>query len=129
MKQPLLLVLTAVLGLIAPSALPAAEPGTTFAHNVFFTLNDKSPAAQDKLVEACHRYLKKQQGVISFSAGKRAPESRREVNDLEFDVSLHIVFKTSADQSAYQRDPQHQRFIDENSSNWARVRVFDSYVK
>lgn len=129
MKPTLLLAIATLCALFAPAVLPAAEPGTTFAHNVFFTLKDKSPAAQDKLVAACHKYLKNQRGVVSFSAGKRAPESKREVNDLDFDVSLHIVFKTSADQSAYQQDAQHQKFIDENAANWAKVRVFDSYVK
>ena len=128
MKHALLLAIVAVLSVFAPSTLSAAEPGTTFAHNVFFTLKDKSPAAQDKLVAACHKYLKNQKGVVSFAAGKRAPESQRDVNDRDFEVSLHIVFKTSADQSAYQKDAQHQKFIDENSANWAKVRVFDSYV-
>lgn len=128
MNHPLLLSIVAVLSLFVPAALSAAEPETAFAHHVFFTLKDQSPAAQDKLVAACHKYLKNQKGVVSFSAGKRAPEAQREVNDRDFEVSLHIVFKTSADQSAYQKDAQHQKFIDENSANWAKVRVFDSYV-
>lgn len=129
MKQTFLFALVLVLSLIAPSALSSADAGTTFAHNVFFTLKDKSPAAQDKLVAACHKYLKKQKGVVSFAAGKRATESTREVNDLDFDVSLHIVFKTSADQSLYQKDAQHMKFIEENADSWSKVRVFDSYVK
>ena len=129
MKQTFLLALIAVLALVVPAALSAAGPGVLFAHNVFFTLKDKSPAAQDKLVAACHKYLKKQKGVVSFAAGKRATESTRDVNDLDFDVSLHIVFKTSADQSLYQKDAQHLKFIEENADSWSKVRVFDSYVK
>lgn len=128
MKQTFLLALAIVFAAILPSPASASEAGTTFAHNVFFTLKDKSPAAQDKLVAACHKYLKKQKGVVSFAAGKRAKESTREVNDLDFDVSLHIVFASSADQSLYQKDAQHLKFIEENSANWAKVRVFDSHV-
>lgn len=129
MKQTLFVAFATLCALIGATALSAADPGTVFAHNVFFTLKDKSPAAQDQLVAACHKYLKNQKGVVSFYAGKRAPESQRDVNDLGFEVSLHIVFKTAADQSAYQKDAQHQKFIDENNSNWEKVRVFDSYVK
>ena len=30
--------------------------------------------------------------------------------------------------SAYQDDPTHNKFIEENKPNWAAVRVFDSLV-
>lgn len=124
-----LLALTAMVALSAASSLPAAEPETAFAHNVFFTLKDKSPEAQARLVAACHKYLKNQRGVVYFAAGTRAVESQRAVNDQDFDVSLHIIFRTSEDQTLYQQDAEHQKFIDENSANWERVRVFDSHVR
>lgn len=123
------LALAAMVAFAAASSLPAAETGTAFSHNVFFTLKDKSPAAQEQLVAACHKYLKEQQGVVYFAAGTRAGESRRDVNDRDFEVSLHIVFKTSEDQTLYQKDARHQKFIEENSANWERVRVFDSHVR
>jgi hypothetical protein len=119
--------LALVLMLSVPTKVWGADG--MLAHHVFFTLKDKSPAAADKLVAACNKYLKNQKGVVSFAAGKRAPELKRDVNDLEFDVSLHIVFRTAADQELYQKDAQHLKFIEENSASWGKVRVFDSYVK
>lgn len=99
------------------------------SHGVYFTLKDKSESAKAKLVAACEKYLKNHPGVVFFAAGALAQELAREVNDRDFDVSLHIVFKTRADHDRYQTHPDHKKFIEENQANWARVRVFDSYVK
>jgi hypothetical protein len=96
------------------------------AHNVFFTLHDKSDAAIAKLVDACKQYLTDHPGTVFFACGTRAKDLQRPVNDLEFDVALHLVFKTSADQDAYQLAPRHDAFIAACKDNWAKVRVFDS---
>jgi hypothetical protein len=98
------------------------------AHCVYFTLKDKSPAAADALVAACMKYLTVQPGIAYFAAGKLCRELDRPVNDLDYDVSLHLTFTDKAAHDAYQTDATHQRFIDENKTGWDRVRVFDSYV-
>jgi hypothetical protein len=98
-------------------------------HDVYFSLKDSSSGARGSLVAACHKYLKDHPGVVFFAAGTRAEDFKREVNDLSFDVSLHIVFQTKTDHDRYQVNDRHQQFIRENQGNWARVRVFDSYVK
>src|SRR5256885_5436819 len=54
---------------------------------------------------------------------------RSEVNDREFDVALHLVFKDKAAHDKYQDHPRHAKFIEENKGNWKKVRVFDSVVK
>ncbi len=99
------------------------------AHNVYFSLKDPSDAAKGRLVDACHKYLKDHPGEVFFAAGMLAADLNREVNDRDFDVALHIVFKGRTDHDRYQQDDKHQKFIQENQANWARVRVFDSYVK
>lgn len=115
------------------SNLPAArspEEGTEkVVHDVYFSLKDASSSARSALVAACYKYLKDHPGVVFFAAGTRAEDFKREVNDLSFDVSLHLVFQTRADHDRYQVNESHQQFILENQGNWARVRVFDSYVK
>jgi Stress responsive A/B Barrel Domain len=98
------------------------------AHNVYFTLHDASEAAQAKLVQACKKYLSDHPGTVLFACGTRALELQRPVNDREFDVGLHLVFKTAADHDAYQIAPRHDQFIAENKDNWKMVRVFDSIV-
>jgi hypothetical protein len=99
------------------------------AHNVFFSLTDRSPAARAKLVEGCKTYLTGHPGLVFFACGELEPELARPVNDRDFDVSLHMVFATRADQDAYQVAPRHDQFIAENKDNWAKVRVFDSIVE
>ena len=53
---------------------------------------------------------------------------KRPVNDLNFDVALHIVFTDKASQDKYQDAPRHLEFIEKNKALWKSVRVFDSYV-
>lgn len=98
------------------------------AHNVFFTLAEPTPAAIDALVVACKRYLSVQPGIVFFAAGGLEPELDRDVNDRDWHVGLHLVFADRAAHDAYQDDPTHNRFIDENKATWAKVRVFDSLV-
>ncbi|HEX3313811.1 MAG TPA: hypothetical protein VHR72_02915, partial [Gemmataceae bacterium] len=71
----------------------ADEPGSQMAHMVFFNLKDSTPAAKQKLVAACRKYLSGHDGEVYFSTGARAEEMKREVNDTTFDVALHIVFR------------------------------------
>lgn len=95
-------------------------------HNVFFTLKERTPAGAEKLVSECKRYLTVQPGIVFFACGTLETELNREVNDLDWDVGLHIVFETRAAHDAYQVDPAHVRFIESNKPTWAKVRVFDS---
>ncbi len=99
------------------------------AHNVYFVLNDNSPAAKQALVDACKKYLAGHPGTVFFAAGVLAEEFQRPVNDRGFDVALHLVFTNKAAHDAYQTIEPHLRFIEENKANWKQVRVFDSYVK
>jgi hypothetical protein len=103
--------------------------GAMVAHMVYFDLKDSSAAARAKLVSDCHKYLRKHPGVVFFAAGTMADDFNRDVNVRDFHVSLHLVFKTKADHDRYSTAPAHLQFIKENSANWARVRVFDSYVE
>jgi hypothetical protein len=91
------------------SAQTAPEP--QLSHAVFFTLKDKSPQAAAKLVAECRKYLQGHPGEVFFSAGVRAADLQREVNDQDFQVSLLVVFRTRADQDRYQTAPRppHER--------------------
>lgn len=111
----------------ARAADAAAEP--MLAHIVYFTLKDKSPTAQLRLVAACKKYLSKHPGTVFFAAGTLAEDLNREVNDRDFDVGLHVIFKDRASHDKYQEAPLHVQFIEENKENWAKVRVFDSKVE
>jgi len=98
-------------------------------HNVFFTLNDPSTGMQQKLVDDCYTFLAGVPGSLSFSAGIRAGNHLRNVNDTEFHVALTILFDSVASHDAYQDWGRHNEFIAANSGNWKQVRVFDSIVR
>lgn len=99
------------------------------AHNVFFTLNDGSPEAIAALVTACRTYLNDHPGTAFFAAGTLTPDLDRPVNDRDFHVGLHVIFKDRAAHDAYQVSERHQQFIAENKDSWKAVRVFDSDVE
>lgn len=96
------------------------------AHHVFFSLHDNSPVKIAELLAACQKYLVDHPGVETFEVGTLNPELKRPVNDVTYDVSLHVVFTDRAAHDAYQVAPRHNRFIDEQKPNWKQVRVFDS---
>lgn len=118
-----LLVACAMLGAVN---LEAAEPRV--GHMVFFELAKKTPENQQKLIAACDKYLSDQDGVVYYSAGGRAEDFDRSVNQTDFDVALHLVFKNKAAHDAYQVSPKHKQFIKENNQLWGKVQVFDSYL-
>ena len=99
------------------------------AHNVFFTLHDHSEAARTRLIQSCRTYLTNHPGILFFACGVLVDDLRRDVNDLGFDVGLHVVFTDKRAHDAYQVAASHLRFIDENKATWKQVRVFDSIVE
>ena len=65
-------------------------------HMVYFTLKDRSPAAIDKLLGDCRKYLTDHPGTVFFAAGKLVPDLTRPVNQTDFDVALQVVFESRA---------------------------------
>ena len=105
------------------------DKGPMLSHDVYFTLNQSTPEAKKKLVEACKKYLTNHPGGVFFAAGVLAEDLNRPVNDRDFDVALHIVFKDKESHDKYQDAERHKQFIEENKDGWAKVRVFDSVVE
>ena len=99
------------------------------AHNVCFTLHDRSEEARHKLVHECRIYLTAHAGLVSFAVGVMDPSFDRDVNDRNYDVSLHMIFGSRADHDMYQDAPRHVKFVEANKATWATVRVFDSEVE
>src|SRR5829696_5384654 len=120
----------ATVALVALTAGAAAAEdkkpaGPMIGHMVYFKLKDNTPEARKKLVDACEKYLANHDGVVFFAAGVLADEFKRDVNDRDWDVALHLVFADKAAHDKYQDHMEHTKFIDENKANWAKVRVFD----
>jgi len=99
------------------------------AHNVYFTLQDNSPAKIQEMINGCHEYLQGHSGEVFFAAGGRALDLNRSVNVQDFDVALHIIFKTKTLHDEYQVSTRHEEFKQKCLGNIKQVRVLDSLVK
>lgn len=128
-----LLVFVLAIGLTLNLGSSAAQDkkaaGPQVGHMVYFQLKGNSAENKKKLVEACKKYLADHPGTVYFSAGVLAEEFKRDVNDRDWDVALHLVFKDKAAHDVYQDAPRHNQFIEENKANWKKVRVFDSNIE
>ena len=124
----LLLLLAALLTAGITLASDTKKASVMLSHDVYFTLKSDSPEAREALVAGCNKYLSKHPGVVWFAAGALVEEHQREVNDRDFDVALHIVFKDKASHDKYQDADAHHEFIEEFRENWESVRVFDSWL-
>ena len=105
----------------------ASEP--MLAHNVYFTLQDNSPAKIQEMIDGCHEYLKGHPGEIFFAAGGRALDLNRSVNVQDFDVGLHIIFKSKKYHDEYQVSARHEEFKQKSLANVKQVRVLDTLAK
>lgn len=119
-------ILLGLMTLTAGPALADEAKAPLLTHSVFFELKNDDAASVQALVDGCYEYLAPHDGIVYFSAGARHTDYQREVNDLDFDVALTIVFENTDAQDAYQVTEPHLQFIDEFNENWESVRVFDS---
>jgi len=99
------------------------------AHNVYFSLKDKSAEKVAALIADSKATLAPIAGIESFVCGIPEPEATRDVNDRDWDVALHVLFVSKAAHDAYQVDAQHDVYVERNADNWARVRVFDTVTR
>jgi hypothetical protein len=98
------------------------------AHMVYFTLKDPSPSGIERQLAACRKYLTGHPGTEVLAFGTRNPDLKREVNDTEFHVAVHVVFGNRAAHDTYQTHERHLKFIEESKPHWVRARVFDADV-
>lgn len=120
---------TIALAIVLTSPEAKADPKPMIGHMVYFKLKDNTPDNRKKLVAACEKYLANHDGVVFFSAGVVSDDFKRDVNDRDWDVALHLVFTDKAAHDKYQDHKEHLKFIEENKDNWAKVRVYDSELK
>ncbi len=95
-------------------------------HHVFFWLkNPESAADREKLIAGI-RTLEKIETVRELHVGIPAATEKREVVDNSFSVSELIFFEDVAGQDIYQEHPIHKKFVEDCSSLWEKVIVYDS---
>src|SRR5258706_3304257 len=111
--------------ILASNTLQQKKMNDTFIHHVYFWLKNKdSKEDLDKLIAGLKK-LSAVKTIKQFYMGKPA-DTNRDVIDRSYAVSWLVFFKNAADQAAYQTDPIHLKFVEECSSLWTRVIVYDS---
>lgn len=121
-------------GTLAAGFLPFAKQASAgevkltgaLVHHVYFWLKEPDNEAHKKqLVDALNELLKVetiQLSHIGFPAGTES----RDVVDHSYSVSYMVMFDNQAGQDAYQTDPIHVKFVEENQHLWEKVVVYDS---
>ena len=102
-----------------------AQKKGMFIHHVYFWLkNSGNKEDKVKLIEGLKK-LSKVKTIKNFYIGQAAA-TRRDVIDSSYDVSWLLFFDNPAEQDSYQNDPIHLKFVEECSSLWTKVVVYDS---
>jgi Stress responsive A/B Barrel Domain len=123
----LVLALGLVLGLEATARIgKQADP--KLGHMVFFWLKDHSKESRDKLIASSEKLLSGHEGAVYFSIGTRAEDSNGPANVKDFDMALHVVFTSKEAEAKYLKSPRHTQFVEDNSAQFEKVQVFDSYL-
>ncbi len=97
-------------------------------HTVYFWLQPGlDSAARENFVQGA-KALVAAPTVQHCFVGAPAPTPKRDVTDHSFDYSLHLHFATVADHDAYQVDPVHLKFVEEQAAKFATVKVLDTLL-
>ncbi len=98
-------------------------------HQVYFWLKSTVTDADRKVFEKGLRDLVGGiKEVHRSEIGVPAKTTPRDVVDHSFHYSLLVWFKTIADHDVYAVHPVHQKFINDHSTLWEKVVVYDSTV-
>jgi Stress responsive A/B Barrel Domain len=107
---------------------PMKKDKNSVIHQVFFWLkNPSSTADRDKLIEGLQT-LRKIEMVHDLRIGVPADTTPRPVIDSSYQVSETIFFDDATQQNAYQDHPIHKKFVENYSSLWDKVIVYDSRI-
>ncbi|HZX74315.1 MAG TPA: Dabb family protein [Cyclobacteriaceae bacterium] len=96
------------------------------AHHVYFWLkNPNSKEDLKKLLDGI-KTLEKIETVRGFHVGVPASTEKRDVVDNSYSASELILFDDVKGQDVYQTHPIHLKFVENCSSLWTKVIVYDS---
>lgn len=128
MKKTMIIFTLLILSITAHSqeTKPMKNFDPAFVHTVFFWLNNPDNEADRASFEASlSKFLKNSQFAKTNFIGT-PPKASRDVVDGSFTYSLVLTFESAEAQQKYQEEPPHKLFIEESSSLWNKVIVYDS---
>ncbi|MCK5694410.1 MAG: Dabb family protein, partial [Bacteroidales bacterium] len=99
-----------------------------FFHMVFFWLVDDTPEVKEKFLKELNNFVKEVDEIKKVHIGPPA-DTDRDVIDNTYSYNLLITFDSKKQQDIYQEHPAHKKFIENASSLWKKVLVYDSIKK
>jgi len=96
-----------------------------FVHTVFFWLNHPERQDDHDALRAGVESLKGVEAISQAYIGTPA-NTRRDVIDYSYDLSLTFIFADQAAQDTYQTHPIHLKFVADCAHLWQRVQVYDA---
>jgi hypothetical protein len=111
--------------ILAANTIQEKEMKNIFVHHVYFWLKNKDSKEDLGKLIAGLKKLSAVKTIRQFHIGKPA-DTNRDVIDRSYAVSWLALFDNGADQASYQADPIHLKFVEECSSLWEKVIVYDS---
>lgn len=110
------------------SVTPSKSKGM-LQHSVYFWLKrDISESQEANFEKGLKKFLSSIKEIYRAEIGTPAATPDREVVDKSFAYSIFVSFKNLEDHEVYQQHAAHQVFIDDFSSLWAKVQVYDSTI-
>lgn len=96
-----------------------------FVHIVFFWLIDENPETDRKFYREVQSYTSEIDEIRSIHIGTPA-DTDRDVVDNSYSYCMVTTFDSKKEHDIYQEHPAHLRFIENASSLWTKVLVYDS---
>lgn len=112
--------------LYAPSrSKKSKELEGSFFHLVFFWLINDSPEVEKQFLKELKNFVDQVEEIKKVHIGPPA-DTDREVIDNSYSFNLTVTFDSKKEHDIYQEHPAHLKFIDNASSLWKKVLVYDS---
>jgi len=96
-----------------------------FFHIVYFWLVDESPEVNEKFLKELTQFIDQVEEIKKVHVGPPA-DTDRDVIDNTYSYNLLITFNSKKEHDIYQEHPAHKKFIENASSLWKKVLVYDS---
>lgn len=113
------------LGGLARASERKLETQGEFFHVVFFWLIDESEEVSKRFEKELRKFIGQVDVIKTSHIGKPAPTDR-DVIDNTWSYSLILSFNSKKEQDHYQEHEAHLQFIENASSLWKKVLVYDS---
>ena len=119
---------SALLAIASPGIARMKKTGGSegdFVHVVFFWLTDDTKETRDEFLTELRNFIDHVDLIKTSHIGSPA-ETDRPVIDNTWSYSLILSFESKKEHDLYQEHPLHKKFIENASSLWKKVRVYDS---